>query len=220
LICTHSTFFVNLDEHKSISIITKNSPEEGTLVRQCTDELFAADDLDDRKRRFHMASWVNPDRAELFFARKVILVEGETEKTVIPYLADRLSCFDHSVSIIDCGSKHNLPLYIQLLNGFSLKYFVVHDEDPVPNPIPDTWNPDKVREKQRTFSLNADIAALVNTSIGQVKCVPTDFEAFAGVSHAQGDRKGKALAALDHLATLSNEALPSGLVELVRNIYA
>jgi putative ATP-dependent endonuclease of OLD family len=219
-VCTHSTFFVNLDEYKSISIITKNTVEEGTKARQCIRELFAGHDVADRKHRFHLASWINPDRAELFFARKVVLVEGETEKTVIPYLAARLTCFDHGVSVIDCGSKHNLPLYIQLVNGFSFKYFVLHDEDPLPTPIPESWTPEKTREKTRTFALNAEIAALMNPAIGEVRCVPIDFEAFAGVSHSQAEKKGKALAALDHLVSLTDENLPRDLVDLVRRIYS
>src|SRR5439155_22028386 len=117
IVCSHSAHFVNLDRYRSIAIVSKPTAKEGTQVRQCTTDLFHGDDAQEKKNRFHMAAWVNADRGELFFARKVILVEGETEQTVLPFLADRLCCFDPNISIIDCGSKHNLPLYISILNA-------------------------------------------------------------------------------------------------------
>ena len=78
-ICSHSTHFINLDQYRSIVIVRKDNVREGTTVKQCLQELFEGEDAESKKHRFHMASWVNPDRGELFFARKVVLVEGEGE---------------------------------------------------------------------------------------------------------------------------------------------
>ncbi len=220
LICTHSTHFVNLEQYRGIAIIQKPSIAIGTSVRQCARDLFAGQALQDRKKRFHMAAWINPDRGEMFFARKVVLVEGETEKTILPYLASRLNCFDYNVSIIDCGSKHNIPLYVEILNAFQLKYFIVHDEDPLPNPIPADWDPDKVRQKTQTFQLNTDIQHLIDANLGGVFVVPTDIEQFAGVPRGQGEKKGKALAAVDHFETLQDQQIPAALVTLVRQVYS
>ena len=64
-------------------------------------------------------------------------VEGETEKVVFPYLADKLECINHEISIIDCGSKFNIPMYIEIANAFKIPYLVVHDEDPIPEKLPD-----------------------------------------------------------------------------------
>lgn len=126
VICTHSSAFVSLDHYKSICIVRKTSVSEGTTAFQCTAELFSS--LDDRQK-FNMAYWINPDRGELFFARKVILVEGATDKTVLPLLALRLGVFKHEYSVIDCGSKDSIPAYIQLLNGFRIPYVAVYDRD-------------------------------------------------------------------------------------------
>ena len=153
-LCSHSSHFVNLDHYQDIVIADKTSVRAGTAVRQCVEELFESDGLDDRKKRFHMAYWLNPERGEMFFAKKTIFVEGETEKSILPFLAQKLGCFNSDVSIIDCGSKHNLPLYITIANAFSLNYHVLHDEDRLPDFIPEDWNEDKIREKQRTFELN------------------------------------------------------------------
>jgi len=59
---------------------------EGSKILQCTEDLF---NLDDDKKNFNIAYWINPDRGELFFAEKIILVEGPTDKTIIPYLSKK-----------------------------------------------------------------------------------------------------------------------------------
>lgn len=175
--------------------------------------------MQDRKRRFHMAYWINPDRGELFFAKKVILVEGETEKAVLPFLAEKLGCFNPNVSVIDCGSKHNLPLYIKILNAFQIPYCVVHDEDPIPDPIPSDWNEEKRATKQRTFELNRIISELRDASLGHVEMISPDFETAAGISKSQAEKKGKALAALDHFESMDAAAIPPRIVEMIQNAY-
>lgn len=124
-LCTHSSALIDLEYYKSICIVRKDQPESGTTVCQCTEEIFTGDD----KKDFNLSYWVNPDRSELFFAHKVILVEGATEKTVVPYIAQQIECFKHEYSVIDCGSKNNIPAYIGLLNKFNIPYVAVYDVD-------------------------------------------------------------------------------------------
>ena len=214
-VCTHSTQFVDLTYYKEIAIITKEKSEIGSQVRQCTAELFEGEDVGDKKRRFHMAYWVNPDRGELFFARRVIFVECETEKVAIPFLAEKMNVHDADVSVIDCGSKHNLPLYITIANAFQISYMVVHDEDPVPEEVEEA----KRREKERTFALNQTIADIVDEGLGEIQMLSSDFEGASGVSRSQGVKKGKAIAALDYLDGISTDDLPAVLKELVQEAY-
>jgi predicted ATP-dependent endonuclease of OLD family len=166
-----------------------------------------------------MAHWINPDRGEMFFAKKVVFVEGETEKVVLPYLAKKLGIYDPDISIIDCGSKHNLSLYITIANAFKIQYLVIHDEDPLPNPIPDDWNEDKRREKERTFDLNNEIRNVVNESWGKIEMLCPDFEAISNVSRTQGEKKGKALAALEHFETMDESDIPQRLKEVVQAVF-
>lgn len=166
-----------------------------------------------------MASWINPDRSEMFFARRVILVEGETERVVLPYLAKKIGCHDTGISVIDCGSKYNLPLYIDILNAFSLNYVVVHDQDPIPDPVPETWTADKIRQKRKTFALNEELQASVNEEFGQIEILEPYFEKFSGVSLSQGQKKGKPLAALDHFHDLEIAAIPGNVVDLIRRLF-
>jgi CRISPR-associated exonuclease Cas4 len=219
-VCTHSTHFVDLEKYRRITTVNKPTAQIGTQVRQCNTDLFEGADAEQRKKRFHMASWVNPYRGEMFFAKKVILVEGETEETVFPFLASKIGVLNPSVSVIDCGSKNNLPLYIAVLNAFCIPYCVVHDEDPVENPIPPDWSPEKQESKQRTFAMNQAIAQSINTGFGSVEVLSPDFEGVCGISHSQAEKKGKALAALDHFDQTSVDAIPPRIVNAVRNAYA
>lgn len=215
IVSSHSTHFVDLDDYRGIALIRKESVEEGTISVQCTKDLFEG--KDDRKRRFHMATWVNPDRGEMLFARRVAFVEGETEKLVFPFLAEKMGCHSEDVSVIDCGSKNNIPLYVAIANAFRLNYVVVHDEDPLPDPIPGDWNNDKRRSRQNTFKLNAMIEKLVGET-GSVAVLRPDFEGCGGVPGNAGRVKGKPLAALDHF-DLVTAHIPQQLADAIRLVY-
>lgn len=173
----------------------------------------------ERKKRFQMAQWVNPDRAEMFFARCVVFVEGETEPVLIPFLADKLGRLDPEVSVIDCGSKHNLPLYVAIAEAFRIPHVVIHDDDPLPDPIPDDCPDDRRKANQRTFDINATIADAVKAPVGRVCVLGPDLEKAAGVAKSQGDKKGKALAALDHFEGIDVPGLPQCMVDVVEHAY-
>lgn len=219
-LCTHSTHFVDLAHYREVAIVSKEDPLQGSRLRQYTGELFAGNGLEERKKQFQVSRWVNPDRAEMFFARRVVFVEGETERVLLPYLAQRLGVLDTDVSVIECGSKHNLPVYVAIANAFKLPYRVIHDEDPVPDPIPAEWDDAKRKGKQRTFSLNADLAALVEAPLGALEMFSPDFETACGIPKAQGDKKGKALAALEHFCALDATTIPERLKQIVQFAFS
>ena len=219
-VSTHSTHFVDITRHASICLVGKSTAAEGTTVRQCMEDIFPGDGHGERKRRFQMASWINPDRAEMFFAKRIAFVEGETERKLFPFLAERMGCLSSDVTIVECGAKHNLPLYVAIANAFRLDYVVVHDEDPVPDPLPTEWNEEKKREKSRTFALNAEIRDAVDPALGKVLVLQPELEQAGGISKTQGDKKGKALAAVDHFDAKRPDEIPAPLAEVVRTIYA
>ena len=140
--------------------------------------------------------------------------------TLLPFLAKKIGCFDADVSVIDCGSKHNLPLYIAIANAFQLSYIIVHDEDPLPEPIPSDWNEDKLRSKRNTFKLNDEIRNIIDVSIGSVEIFSPYFEGVAEVSRNQGEKKGKALAALDHFEDKAIDEIPDRLKVVVESVYS
>ena len=122
-ISTHSSNFISLKHYKSICII-RNS-DNGSRAFQFKGKLFSGDEV----KYFNMNYWINPDRSELFFAKKVILVEGQTDKIVLGYLSKKLGIFKYDYSILECGSKSIIPQFIKLLNAFKLPYIAIYDKD-------------------------------------------------------------------------------------------
>lgn len=123
-VSTHSNNFINLHMYKSICIVRKNK-NFGTKVFQFKGHLFSGDEI----KNFNMNYWINPDRSELFFAKKVILVEGQTDKIVLGYLSKKLDIYKYDYSILECGSKSLIPQFIKLLNIFKIPYVAVYDKD-------------------------------------------------------------------------------------------
>lgn len=128
ILTTHSSSFIDMENYKSIAMVKKEDADTGTKILQFRDELFE-NEYD--KKKFNLVYWINPDRSELFFAKKVILLEGQTDKTIIPYVAEHINApvFRYDYSLIDCAGKGSIPLYISLLNAFQIPYVAVYDKD-------------------------------------------------------------------------------------------
>ena len=213
---THSSFFLDMDLYRSICVLHKPDAEQGTLKCQCEGEIFDEQQRDDIKSRFKLSYWMNPDRNELFFARKVVLVEGQTEKTVLPIVAQTLGVYDDNVCIVDCGGKTNIRLYMTVLNAFGIKYLAVHDEDQVK--IAEEEDKDEYDRQVRLFGENRLIAENANAFFGSPFMLSPDFEGIAGVSRGQGKKWGKPLAAANHFNSPEVE-VPEVLEALVREAY-
>jgi predicted ATP-dependent endonuclease of OLD family len=205
ILTTHSSSFIDLENYKSIIIAQKRTIEEGTKVKQCNEDLFAS--LDDR-RKLNLIYWINPERSELFFAKKIILVEGQTDKTIIPYLAKKLSIFKNEYTIIDCGSKDNMPLYIKLLNGFKLRYVVVYDRDHQAH-----------KNEQAINSANistTNIEDALDENYGNSIVLINDIEEEIGI--VNGSSKNKPYIALN-LVSNNEYEIPIQIREKTINIY-
>jgi putative ATP-dependent endonuclease of the OLD family len=107
--------------------------EEVNLVRRdelgvTTVEQLSSIDVDDA---FRVLCEFDAERSELFFSRAAILVEGMTEKIAFPFVfralghdADR-----EQISIVECGGKANLPLFIEICERARIPCVAVHDSD-------------------------------------------------------------------------------------------
>jgi CRISPR-associated exonuclease Cas4 len=214
LLCTHSSHFVSMEDYRSLSLIKKLSHLEGTKALRVTTDLFEGDE--DRKQRFNMIRYFNPDRNEVFFARKVILVEGATEKFVIPLIARRMGIFNHSVSLVDCGGKFNLTLYMKVLNAFRVPYLVAYDEDPIPEELKPGES--KYSEAKRLFDENALIEAECNSEFAKAYKATGEFEDILGISKSRAEKVGKPYTAVEHYSNDSNN-IPELLKSIVREVY-
>lgn len=205
VLSTHSSFFIDLKYYKSIVIVNKKDISTGTKILQYTEDLFTATE---EQKSFNMAYWINPDRGELFFAKKVILVEGQTEKTLIPFLAKKLGVYKHEYTLIDCATKDNIPSYINLLNKFKINYTAVYDKD---------HQSYKSREgKTSADNSSKRIEDKVDNAIGNTVKMINDIEEEIGIRDRS--RKNKPYAALNHISR-DSYTVTNKLKNKIKKIY-
>lgn len=206
LLCTHSSSFISLDRYRSICIVRKNTLDEGTTIFQCTEDLFVeANDKD----LFNLTYWINPDRGELFFARQVVLVEGPTDKTIVPLLAEKLGVFRHDYTVIDCGSKDSMPSYLQLLNKFRIPYVAIYDRD---HQVGKSANAIASADKA-----SARVEQHVDAAIGKTIILENDIEEELGI--IEPGKKNKPYLAVAYVQA-EGFGLPDSLREKVASIYS
>ena len=201
VLCTHSSSLISLEKYKSIAIVRKDNETKETNITQYQEEILE----EDEKKNFQLVSWINQDRAELFFAKKVILLEGATEKTVIPYIAKKLGVFKYEYTLIDCGSKNNIPSYVKLLETFKIPYIAVYDKD------------HQTRKQQDAIDIadrdSQKIEDLIDT--GESIIFENDIEEELGMSAGTSSKPFKAL------QEVSDESfnIPNSFEIKVRKIY-
>ena len=69
--------------------------------------------------------------SEAMFARKVILVEGESEVLILPYFFS-LCGYDEvseGITIVRCGGKSEIDRYYRLYSEFGIPTFIIFDGD-------------------------------------------------------------------------------------------
>lgn len=141
--------FIKLSANTQIFYTTHNPnfvdavrPEDITLLRKNEDQGTFALDKDSRfntpnaeKERYRIYTHFNPERNELFFARKVLFVEGDSDKILFSTLCEKrwnINIDEKGISIISCGGKGGVSYFIGVckLIGFD-EYFAVWDRDEV-----------------------------------------------------------------------------------------
>lgn len=202
---TYSSSFLGLKQYKSICVIKKIN--NNVRIVQAKDGIFKGDAI----KAFNMNYWINPDRSELFFAKKVILVEGQTDKIVISFLGKLLKIFKYDYSIIECGSKSTIPQFIMLLNLFKIPYVVVYDKDN------HNW-----RTKEEIFNSkqkNKMIRSLVKENLGFcIECENDMEEEIYDKKNERNSYKNKPFNALRYISN-ENYVVPERLKEKIKKIY-
>lgn len=119
---THSPHFVTIPEYHEVLLVRKG--DNGTTV--CRSNL----PTDDRRRE-KLIKELDPERNELFFAARLLLVEGDTEKLALPEYAKRLKLdLDREgATIVEVGGKRNLPEFAKIASSYNIPMGILYDED-------------------------------------------------------------------------------------------
>lgn len=72
---------------------------------------------------------LNADNLEMFFADKVLLVEGVSDKLLMRGLIDKFYQSDKDIKVIQTHGKGNVKIYVHLLDIFQIPYTIMLDRD-------------------------------------------------------------------------------------------
>ncbi len=136
-----------LSKDNLIRMDEMNSAWEEVLKNKVfTQGANSSNDIGD-KDAYRYRIWIDSERASIFFADKVLLVEGETEKALFNYLlADKWNDLSKEhIFILNVLGKYNIPRYMNLLSEFRIPFGILIDGD-------QTKKKEEEREKHRTVN--------------------------------------------------------------------
>ena len=227
LICTHSNFFVDMFDYQNIIIVNRDNSGP-TNVFQVTEEIFKTEDEESRKRlkkTFRYLSLFDLSRSEMFFSRKVVLVEGDTENFIVPFWASRLAQKDKSydfssnnICVIECGGKTNIHIFMRVLNKFKIPYVVIHDIDPIDFPEDKEGKRDQEKAKLRMFKENEFIEKTLNPDYGHIIKIKPELESVIGISKSQAEKHSKIGAAFFKYDEMDIDNYPNEVIKILELI--
>lgn len=88
-------------------------------------------DIATQEEQFRFQLWLDGERASLFFANKVLLVEGATERGLFNYLLanDWHDLSTQHICLVDVLGKYNFHRYMALLEAYGISHGVLLDDD-------------------------------------------------------------------------------------------
>lgn len=132
IVTTHSSHIISeagIDLQKGFNRIRYFNRNEGTVSTQDFNKL----DLGDDKRTFRfLKQYLNLHKSDLFFADKVIMVEGVTERLLLPQMIAKVapSLRTEYVTILEVGGAYTHK-FKEILEFIKIKTLIITDLDSV-----------------------------------------------------------------------------------------
>lgn len=125
ILTTHSPHIASVAPLESLLLLRSHS-NEGTKGYSTAEADFTKADTEDLER------YLDVTRAEMIFARGVILVEGDAERFLIPAFAEDMdiSLDENGVSVCSVAGTNFQP-YVKLLCALGIPFSVITDYDEV-----------------------------------------------------------------------------------------
>ena len=124
ILTTHSSHIASVAPLRSL-VLLRATADQGTVATSAAEIELDADEEDD------LARYLDVTRAEMLFARGIILVEGDAEKFLMPVFA--ASCdhdLDHLGITVCSVSGTNFTPYAKFLTALGIPFSIVTDWDP------------------------------------------------------------------------------------------
>lgn len=137
ILSTHSPIMVDVaTDPRALVIHRRESPAEPPRLKQLDHDPFANNDEREKERETLRAMLVfHPTVCEAFFAKHVVLVEGDSEMAVLLHREKswELAGIDENatkdITVVSCGGKWTIPPVARLLRKFEIPVRVIHDKD-------------------------------------------------------------------------------------------
>lgn len=192
VLTTHSPHIASVTPIRSIVLLRYDVSEETTIAVSTAKAPLTERDEADLQR------YIDVSRGEIFFARGVILVEGDAERFLIPAFAEALDIPLDMLGITVCSvSGTNFAPYVKLLGpqGLNIPHVILTDRDP------NGANPPFVRRRL------INILQLVETGVNYV---PLDADAVIA--------RAEPLGYFVNSNTLEPELFVGGLAEAMQEV--
>ena len=127
LIKAGGDFLTVLKQYVADPTVDKKSKEEALrLIKNAPTE-----EIENQYEAFRLQLWFDSDRASMFFADKVLLVEGATEKMLFNYLlANNWNDLTRErILIVDALGKFNFHRFIKLFAAYGIRHGIMMDND-------------------------------------------------------------------------------------------
>jgi len=125
IVTTHSPHIVSVSPLKSLALLREE--ENGSTVGYSLSNI----NLNEQQVR-DLENYINVTRGEILFARSVILVEGDAEMFVLPWLAAKRGIHFDELGIVVCSvSGVDFIPYARLLRALNIHYAVLTDYDKI-----------------------------------------------------------------------------------------
>ncbi len=180
--CTHSQEFIDIEYFSSIGRVDKIKQgeehytellqiEEGSFLEKWkTNTGISGATLD--SIRLFLKNISDAETNKAFFAKKIILVEGNTEKWMLPIYAKKegLDLEKNNIEIVSVGGKNNIEKFYLLFNELKYKIYLIFDGDKTKSEgeetnkkltklissIEETWPNTKIENKGSVFEENLE----------------------------------------------------------------
>ncbi len=127
ILTTHSPHIASVTPIRSIVLLRHDAGTDATIAVSTAAAPFSERDEADLQR------YIDVSRGEIFFARGVILVEGDAERFLIPAFAEALDIPLDMLGVTVCSvSGTNFTSYVKLLGpqGLNIPHVILTDRDP------------------------------------------------------------------------------------------
>lgn len=208
LLTTHTPAFVSIEGLEGLVLVYKEGGStrvrqlsRANLVQKCIHMGSPSNRVNEGNILPFYAANATSDILSGFFARVIVLVEGQTEELALPILFEKrgLDVEREGVAILGVGGKGNLAKWYRLFSAYGLPCYIVFDND-----AKDDNSGAKRRDALRAVGITDETKA--DQLIGSKDWIVADKYTIFGADFEEAMRKS-----FEHYASLEQQAEEQGV---------